>query len=78
MCVLVASCIKFKFETSYREKIVNIICLHRSAELSECLLALGVEVLVEERGVDEALVELLALVHLAEHELAAESIIFVQ
>jgi len=49
-----------------------------SVKLGESLFALGIQVLVEQGGVDEALIKLLALVDFAAHELAAESVLLAQ
>ena len=47
-------------------------------ELRQSLLALRIQVLVEQRCVHKSLVQFFALVNFAEHELPAESVVFVE
>ena len=45
-------------------------------ELGQRFFTLCIQVLMEQRCVDKALVKLLALINLHEHELATEAIVF--
>jgi hypothetical protein len=49
-----------------------------SVKLGKGLSAFGIQVLVEQGRVDEALVKLFALIDLAAHKLAAESVFLAQ
>ena len=50
----------------------------QSIELCKCFLALSVQILVEQRRIYKAFVELFALIYFAKHELATESVIFAE